>query len=160
MNSNEKILRLQKASHVVSIVLTVIRVLLVLAALGVILAGIFCGAAFTAALNGLFSPVAQDALTTGVLILLIVCVVAKLALYFAVLTIAGRMFRDFSREDSPFRQIHIRRMRWIALLIFLASFINLFSIQLTGWMAALLIWCVSAVFDYGCQLQQESDETL
>lgn len=51
-------------------------------------------------------------------------------------------------------------MRWIALLIFLASFINLFSIQLTGWMAALLIWCVSAVFDYGCQLQQESDETL
>ena len=115
MNSNEKILRLQKASHVVSIVLTVIRVLLVLAALGVILAGIFCGAAFTEALNGLFSPVAQDALTTCVLILLIVCVVAKLALYFAVLT---------------------------------------------GWMAALLIWCVSAVFDYGCQLQQESDETL
>lgn len=138
MNSNEKILRLQKASHVVSIVLTVIRVLLVLAALGVILAGIFCGAAFTEELNGLFSAVAQDALTTGVLILLIVCVVAKLALYFAVLTIAGRMFRDFSREDSPFRQIHIRRMRWIALLI----------------------WCVSAVFDYGCQLQQESDETL
>ena len=130
MNSNEKILRLQKASHVVSIVLTVIRVLLVLAALGVILAGIFCGAAFTEALNGLFSPVAQDALTTGVLILLIVCVVAKLALYFAVLTIAGRMFRDFSREDSPFRQIHIRRMRWIALLIFLASFIILFSICL------------------------------
>ena len=73
---------------------------------------------------------------------------AKLALYFAVLTIAGRMFRDFSREDSPFRQIHIRRMRWIALLIFLASFINLFSIQLTGWMAALLIWCVSAAVSY------------
>lgn len=56
MNSNEKILRLQKASHVVSIVLTVIRVLLVLAALGVILAGIFCGAAFTEALNGCSAP--------------------------------------------------------------------------------------------------------
>ena len=160
MNSNEKILRLQKISRVTFVVLIVIQVLLVLAALGVILAGIFYGEGFSNMLNVLFSAVAQDVLTIGTLVFLILCVVAKLALYFAVLTLAGRMFRDFSREDSPFRQIHVRRMRWIALLIFLASFINLFSIQLAGWMAALLIWCVSLVFDYGCQLQQESDETL
>lgn len=160
MNSNEKIQRLQKISRITFVVLTILQVLLVLAALGVILAGIFCGENFTSMLNLLFSAIAQDVLTAGTLVFLIFCVVAKLALYFAVLTLAGQMFRDFSREDSPFRQIHVRRMRWIALLIFVASFINLFSMQITSWIAALLIWCVSIVFDYGCQLQQESDETL
>lgn len=160
MNSNEKIRRLQKISRVTFVVLTVLQVLLVLTAVAVVLAGIFCGGTFASKLNQLFSAVAQDVLTAGALVFLILCVVVKLALYFAVLTLAGRMFRDFSREDSPFRQIQVQRMRWIALLIFVASFINLFSMQITSWIAALLIWCVSIVFDYGCQLQQESDETL
>lgn len=160
MHSNEKIARLQKISRVTFVLLTVLQVLLVLAALSVILAGIFYGEDFAGKLNLLFSAMAQDVLTAGTLTVLILCVVAKLALCFAVLTLAGRMFRDFSREASPFRQLHVRRMRWIALLIFIASFINLFSMQITSWIAALLIWCVSIVFDYGCQLQQESDETL
>lgn len=160
MNSNEKIRRLQKISRVTFVVLTVLQVLLAVAAVGVVLAGICYAETFAGMLNQLFSGVARELLTTGTLVFLILCVVVKLALYFAVLTLAGRMFRDFSREDSPFRQIHVRRMRWIALLIFVASFINLFSMQITSWIAALLIWCVSIVFDYGCQLQQESDETL
>lgn len=109
MHSNEKIARLQKISRVTFVLLTVLQVLLVLAALSVILAGIFYGEDFAGKLNLLFSAMAQDVLTAGTLTVLILCVVAKLALYFAVLTLAGRMFRDFSREASPFRQLHVRR---------------------------------------------------
>lgn len=160
MNSNQKMRKLQKTSHVISIILTVFQVLLALTALGVILAGIFYGSIFAEKLNFLFSTVAQDVFTSGTLILLILCVVIKMGFYFAVLTLANQIFRGICQEGTPFRAVHVQRMKWIALLVFIASFINLFSIQLTGWTAALLIWCSSMVLDYGCQLQQESDETL
>lgn len=160
MNSNEKMRKLQKTGRIAYIVLTVFQVLTVLLALGVILGGYLRGGEFIEKANLIFSPVAQNVFTSGTLLLVILCVLVKLALYFVILALSRQIFRGISQDGTPFRQIHVRRMKWIALLVFVASFIHFFSIQLIGCLAALLIWCISMVLDYGCQLQQESDETL
>lgn len=160
MNSNEKMRRLQKTGRVAFIVLTVFQVLTVLSALGVILGAYLRGDLFMEKVNLIFSPVVQNVLTSGTLVVLILCLLVKLALYFAILTLTKQIFRGIRLDGTPFRQIHVRRLKWIALLVLVASFIHFFSIQLIGCLAALLIWCISMVLDYGCQLQQESDETL
>lgn len=88
-----------------------------------------------------------------------------------------RIFKDISREATPFAAKHVRRIKTVAWLTLPLAFLdatcrNLADAFQAGdpainlelnlmWVAfGAIIYCLAYIFDYGCKLQQESDETL
>ena len=97
--------------------------------------------------------------------------------FVAILIVTNRIFKDISREYTPFLPQNIRRMKKIALLLLLDSIISPpidlairasisastsslsgFSTEMT--ILAIVIYCFALIFQYGVVLQQQSDETL
>lgn len=91
--------------------------------------------------------------------------------------VMAQLFRNISLEGTPFASGHIRRIKTVAWLTAALSFLGglsenweaallagsqpaLISVNLTWLTFAGIIYCLALIFDYGCQLQQESDETL
>lgn len=88
-----------------------------------------------------------------------------------------RIFLEIHREGTPFSVSHVIRIKKAAALALILSILsgtdqNVETAILTGepmilvgievlWILfAVIIYCLAHIFDYGCQLQQESDETL
>lgn len=69
----------------------------------------------------------------------------------------GKVFRDIREGYSPFQQSIVKNMR-IAFIII--TLISLNSSFLIGALIGFSLWCVVYVFQYGCELQRESDEIL
>lgn len=92
--------------------------------------------------------------TLGMFLLLtsIFSVVFAVLLHFT-----GRVFKKIKESDSPFRRSILKDMRVVLVLITLLA---LQSSILIGVMVGFSLWCIYSVFDYGCELQQQSDETL
>lgn len=162
MYADEKQFKLRKVGRMVTVVMTILQILLILAAVSVVVIYLFRSTIFdfNGAVLFLSSLDAPNPLDMPFAIVIMALVWVKLGLVFASLVLGKRIFQDMAREGTPFRTVQVHRMKTIALLIFLSSFINLFSIQLSTWVVALLIWVMALVFDYGCHLQRESDETL
>ncbi|MDO5400957.1 MAG: hypothetical protein Q4F17_08265 [Eubacteriales bacterium] len=102
--------------------------------------------------------------------------VRQVLLVLAVAQLA-KVFRSVSRSGTPFALSHVRplwRVFYLALALFLVDIVKNgfegpmaagvagYRLQISlGWVAALaLVECSLSIFRYGCQLQQESDETL
>lgn len=70
----------------------------------------------------------------------------------------GTLFRNINKDYSPFIPENVKLIRFIAVFV---AVIMLFE---AGFIPAILIglmlWAVSLLFDYGCELQNESDEIL
>lgn len=103
--------------------------------------------------------------------------IASQSFFIAILISTNRIFKDISHEYSPFLSKNIRRMKKIALLLLLDSFLSpqidlaiRSSISMTSaapsdfsaemFVLAIIIYCFSLIFQYGVDLQQLSDETL
>lgn len=88
-----------------------------------------------------------------------------------------RIFRDISREATPFAARHVRRLKTVAWLTLPMSILDgtlpniqwaletgeakmVICIELMWIFFGAIIYCLAFIFDYGCKLQQESDETL
>lgn len=69
----------------------------------------------------------------------------------------GKIFQDIKVSDSPFRRPVLKNMKVVFVLI---TLLILQSAPLSGVMAGFSFWCVYSLFEYGCELQQLSDETL
>lgn len=69
----------------------------------------------------------------------------------------GKVFRDIKEGYSPFQQSIVKNMK-IAFVII--TMISLNSSFLFGALIGFSLWCVVYIFQYGCELQRESDETL
>lgn len=84
-----------------------------------------------------------------------------MGVYMAILAVLmhyiGKVFRDIREGYSPFQQSIVKNMR-IAFVII--TLISLNSSFLIGALIGFSLWCVVYVFQYGCRLQRESDETL
>lgn len=176
-NEKSTIEKIKSASRAVAIVLQLARVCCFIG-VGVLTAGIIyvalCGNTDLLILHGkvlLRSP--YDMMNTfgaGSAKIILVSVVAIVALnLLAVLFKNARdIFRDMRRDDSPFEMKQVKRIRKIAVLFFIISMMDFesqgFSMSLTlnllGIVGALMFWCISLVFEYGCELQLQSDETL
>jgi hypothetical protein len=76
------------------------------------------------------------------------------------------IFHDISVDESPFTMKQVKRIRKIAILFLIISVLNFegftpaFSVNFAGVLGALMFWCISLIFEYGCELQKQSDETL
>ncbi len=79
---------------------------------------------------------------------------------------ARDLFRDISVDGSPFEMKQVKRIRKIAVFYLIISIMNFegitpdFSLNFAGVLGALMFYCISLIFEYGCELQRESDETL
>jgi len=95
---------------------------------------------------------------------------------FAVFILAYRIFRDISKEYTPFLPKNVRRMKTIAFLtigwgiLCPAAFFVLrkiipieSAVTVNGFgriFIGILIYCFAVIFEYACLLQQQSDETM
>ena len=81
---------------------------------------------------------------------------------------ARDIFKDISVDSSPFEIKQVKRIRKIAVFYFIVSLLGFqtmdfsfsYTMNFVGIVGALMFWCISLIFEYGCQLQKESDETL
>ena len=69
----------------------------------------------------------------------------------------GKVFKDIKEGYSPFQDSVIKNMKIAFVIITLLALDN--SI-LIGIFTGFSLWCVVCVFEYGCELQKQSDETL
>ncbi|MDP4153955.1 MAG: hypothetical protein Q8865_11050 [Bacillota bacterium] len=102
--------------------------------------------------------------------------IADQSFFVAILILTNRIFKDISREYSPFLPKNISRMKKIAMLLFVDSIIspeisaaigkslslvdNPVNFRSELFVLAIIIYCFALIFQYGADLQQQSDETL
>lgn len=94
-----------------------------------------------------------------------------------ILFVTSSIFKDISREGTPFtkknsnkirtisllliaNEIIIPPLRLLVLMIFVPAVEATSSINLGIIVATAVFFCLALIFEYGCLLQQESDETL
>ena len=124
---------------------------------------------------------AHVSLTTSAIFLICSCMVYFLAS--AALIMAQRIFRDINKEYTPFKPLHVTRLRritWMSTLCILGDglldtwsvqllqqplqpgFIRMFlrDLNFAYFLLPLVVYCFSFILDYACQLQAEADTTL
>ncbi len=69
----------------------------------------------------------------------------------------GKVFKEMEESYSPFQPSIIKNLKVVFVLVTLLA---LSSSLATGLIAGLALWCVIHIFEYGCELQRLSDETL
>ena len=116
-----------------------------------------------------------DIISTKTLVILFLLAVLQLAITFSVLFVLYRIFLDISRSYTPFEKKHVIRMKQVAILTFAMCITTnicdwvgsillqqraLLEIDIMWLVIAIVIYCIAHIFDYGYQLQTQSDETL
>lgn len=92
--------------------------------------------------------------------------------------LAFRVFHDIQKEYTPFTQKNVRRFKAIAWLLLASNVVlplaqgQLYmrlpgkgggfqaQVDFTGIVCSAILFCLARVFQYGCELQRFSDETL
>lgn len=98
------------------------------------------------------------------------------AFLFAVFFLAYKMFRDINVARTPFDPKHVRTIKSIGVLVAVMTVVSNivdrvaaeFNTTATVGMGVdssviligVVIYCLAYIFDYGCALQKQSDETL
>lgn len=85
------------------------------------------------------------------------------------------IFNDIKKGDTPFLRQNITRIKSIAVIAIILNIVESYSdalvdyytigeltwrVDLIGLVIGIVIYYISLIFRYGCDLQQESDETL
>ena len=94
------------------------------------------------------------ALAIGIYAIIFGITIILLAL---VLHFVSRIFKDFMESYSPFQPDILKNLKIALVLIVIYVAQSDIGIALVIGMAA---WCVTNIFEYGCELQRQSDETL
>ncbi|MCR5094025.1 MAG: hypothetical protein K6B72_08635 [Lachnospiraceae bacterium] len=80
------------------------------------------------------------------------------ALFVLAFWLFGQVFDIVLKEESPFTEIVMKKFRFNFILL---SVLIAISLGLgAGLIVGFFFWCIYNIFDYGCVLQAESDETL
>jgi hypothetical protein len=102
------------------------------------------------------------------LITIVVMGIIAMALMANLFRQTENIFKDIHVDSSPFEMKHVKRIKRVAILYLIISLIHfetsvasiMISLNLVGIVGALMFWCIALIFEYGCALQKESDETL
>lgn len=82
---------------------------------------------------------------------------AMLICFVVVVHFVGKVFKEMKESYSPFQPSIIKSLKVVFVLVTLLA---LSSSLATGLIVGLALWCVIHIFEYGCELQRQSDETL
>lgn len=94
------------------------------------------------------------ALTVGVYVI----VAGIMLICFAVVMhFVGKVFQNIKESYSPFRPEIVKNLKVAFVLI---TVLVLQNSLLIGAVVGFSLWCVLQIFEYGCELQRQSDETL
>lgn len=163
---------LKKSAHMISILLNI----------GCILFGVFSMALFIGIMViicvPLFSPELfqnvwettvheGQAYSFGQCVFFFICCLGELICTFFALYHAKRIFGCIGKGNSPFAPktaVQIRKIALYVLAFAVFSVLSVFKLSFASFfmcgLFALILFCISLIFDYGCELQQEVDETL
>lgn len=111
---------------------------------------------------------AGQTLSFGQCVFFFLCCFGEFVCSFLALYNARRIFSCIGKGNSPFTKKIAVQIRKIALYVVLFAVFSVLSVfKLLSLPAffmcglfALILFCISLIFDYGCQLQKEVDETL
>ena len=88
------------------------------------------------------------------LVMLIVLTLASAYLFRKI----GTLFRNINKDYSPFIPENVKLIKSIA--VFVAVIMLIEAGVIPAILIGLMLWAVALLFDYGCELQNESDEIL
>lgn len=164
---------LKKSAHFISVLLNIGCFIF-----GILSALLFIGITVIVGVQ-LFSPeMMRDAwktavkagqtLSFGQCVFFFLCCFGEFVCSFLALYNARRIFSCIGKGNSPFTKKIAVQIRKIALYVVLFAVFSVLSVfKLLSLPAffmcglfALILFCISLIFDYGCQLQKEVDETL
>ena len=110
---------------------------------------------------------AGQTLSFGQCVFFFICCLGEFICIFLAFYYAKRIFGCIGKGNSPFTDTTAAQIRKIALFVLLFavfSVLSVFKITFSSFFIcavfALILYCISLIFDYGCELQQEIDETL
>lgn len=172
-------IKLQKTSRTISVFLSIGKISSIV---GIVLAaaGLVCGLVGRPDIQAWFMGVEQYTQARDARILLPMMILSTIVALFAAAVLCGKLeqvFRGISETGIPFDPAHVERIKavaWLSLaLSVMVSVVEnieqalltgdrlvLLELDMTVLLFAAIIYCLAYVFEYGCKLQQESDETL
>lgn len=171
--------KIQKASRILSIFVKIAKIVCMIS-IGFVVASIvyvmICGNIDLLVWNDkiiLHSPIRSSILSSydsWQMIGILVAMMVSLILATALLNQARIMFADMSQDHTPFMMKNVKRIKKIAIYYLIISLLDIqtvesitdlsFSMNTVGILGAAIFWCIALVFEYGCELQKEADETL
>lgn len=177
MNNEDVIDKIKKVSHTIAVLLKICQIAsyigLVFLAVIMIYMGINQGLNPIVKSDNLTiqAPLSKEILMSmGLKNLYLICIITgiKMGLYLGVFIVSRKIFAEVSVNDTPFEMVHVKRMRMISIMMLVANIICVtaqsygisWGIDAAGIIGSFIIWGFSNIFEYGCRLQQESDETL
>ena len=171
-NASKKITVILKLAFIASIIIMA----LVLVAIGILMfsredtKSSFLAAFEVTAKNGTTISIAPQSLLTMFSFALIDTLFVSTLIF-----IIHTIFDDIKNGATPFLRKNTARIQSIAIITVLLSIVGSYSNELVdyytigaltwrvnaiGLIIGVIIYCISLIFNYGCDLQQESDETL
>lgn len=181
-------LKIQKTSRNVSVAMNVLKYFLIFGLVMLVLVSIWYADACSLhqaeamgiwgnLLESMMPMVPTEAKLQPVFFVCLMLQMVDSVLFIALTGQLAKLFRDIGRKGNPFDEAYIRPIRrvWkLALAMFVegtvkyglesameAGFVGFLPDLDLGWVAALaLVYCLTHIFEYGCQLQREADETL
>ena len=174
---NTGIDKIQKSSNAALIVARICKIFCIVIATIVFVVGILCFGSLNEELNkalqvgesmpditdtGMFfgfgNQLAQQwdnyAVTLGIYLITVGVIMVILAVLMHFIT---KIFKDIKEGYSPFQLSIVKNMKIAFVIITLLSLNNSLLI---GALIGFSLWCVIYIFEYGCELQKQSDETL
>lgn len=149
---------------------------LALAAIGILM---FSGEGMKSSFLAAFDVTANNGTTISIapqpLLMMFAFMLINTLLISAMIFIIHAIFDDMKRGSTPFLHRNTVRIKGIAVIVGVLSIVGSYSDALVdyytigeltwranvvGLVTAVIIYCISLIFNYGCDLQQESDETL
>lgn len=171
-NTSKKISIVLKFGFIVSNVIAILSLI----AIGIL---VFSGedtkSSFLAAFNvtannGTTISIEARSLLVMFAFMLIDTMLISLAIFFVY-----AVFDKIRKGFTPFSHENTARIKKIAIIVAILSIVGSYSdalvdyytigeltwrVNIIGLIAAIIIYCISLIFSYGCDLQRESDETL
>ena len=171
-NTSKKIVVILKLGFIASIIVMA----LALIAIGILM---FSKEDVKSSFLAAFEVTANNGTTISIalqsLLVMFVFMLIDTLLISAILFIIHAIFKDIQKGNSPFLDQNTTRIKRIAIIAIILSIVGSSSdalvdyftigeltwkVNIIGLIASIIIYCIALIFRYGCDLQQESDETL
>ena len=167
MNKETKLAQLKSACKVTAVIARILEIVCYVGA-GICAAGIIATATESFSLglkfvevgpeDRIFSMLSENMEVKNAMIIFMVLLIIFLLVAAFLMRKLGTLFRNINKNYSPFTQENVKLIKLIAIAVAVVTFIEVGLIP--GLISGFIIWSIALLFDYGCELQNESDEII
>lgn len=171
-NASRRITVILKIGGIISIFITIMALaaICILTLSGEEMKSSFISAFNVTANNGTTISIASQSLLFMFSFMLVDTILITILIF-----LVHAIFSNIEKECTPFVRENAMRIKKIAIITFILSVVGSYSdalvdyytigeltwrANITGLIISMIIYSISLIFDYGCDLQQEVDETL